>query len=233
MNNTYPIKFEATMSAESVATIQEVRAFKVVRTKITTDEQYTQAADQLKKIKGYYKKVESIRKEITDPINEFKKTVMDDFNPMTDELDAGEKIIKEEMIIWDNEQTKLRIAAEAVAQEAARKEKEKLQAQAEKAAEKGKEEKVEALQMQAEMVVAAPVQIATAKVSGVSYKSNYSAVVTDLMELVKAVAAGTLPINCIQADTKFLNNQAKAMKETFNYAGCKLNVEKVIASRSA
>jgi hypothetical protein len=53
------------------------------------------------------------------------------------------------------------------------------------------------------------------------------------MELVKAVAAGTVPLNAIQANSTFLNNQARAMKETLAYPGVKAVAETGLASRSA
>jgi len=52
------------------------------------------------------------------------------------------------------------------------------------------------------------------KAEGVSYRDNYSAEVTDLMTLVKAVAAGKAPITCLAADMTNLNGWARLTKGT-------------------
>jgi hypothetical protein len=79
----------------------------------------------------------------------------------------------------------------------------------------------EAQNVEAAPVIVAPVAMAplAPKVAGVSTRENWQAEVTDLMALVKAVAAGTVPILAIQADTAFLSKQAKAMKSLLSYPG--------------
>jgi membrane peptidoglycan carboxypeptidase len=64
-------------------------------------------------------------------------------------------------------------------------------------------------------VIAAPVQ----KTAGISTRSNWTAEVVDLMELVKAVAAGTHPLSLLQADTAKLTQMAKALKSELNIPG--------------
>ena len=64
------------------------------------------------------------------------------------------------------------------------------------------------------------------KVAGQVGRTVYKAEVVNLMELIKAVAAGTAPIQCIEANMQYLNGKAKLEKEGFNVAGCKLVTEK-------
>lgn len=86
----------------------------------------------------------------------------------------------------------------------------------------------------ANVVTAAPAVEAPAKVSGISGRMTFSAEVTDLMELVKAVAAGTAPIEAIQADTKFLGAQARAFKKAGQlYPGVMAVAERSISARAA
>lgn len=203
---------------------------------ITSAIDYTVAAEQMQKVKGISKSLDAARKELTKPLDEEKTKIMDQFKPLIGALYDAECLIKKGMIAFDQEQDRLRRIAEAEAAERARKEREKLEAQALKAAEKGKDEKAEALIEQAASVVAAPVPaLAPVSVSGIAKKMEYSAEVTDLLALVKAVAEGRAPINMLQADMKVLNGLAKSLKESFDgmYPGVRLVKEAKIAARSS
>ncbi len=70
-------------------------------------------------------------------------------------------------------------------------------------------------------VYVAPVVIASSvpRISGMSLRETWSATVTDLMALVKAVAAGTVPLEAVAADMVFLRRQATALKGNLRYPG--------------
>jgi hypothetical protein len=71
-------------------------------------------------------------------------------------------------------------------------------------------------------------------VSGISGRVNYTASVTDLMELVKSVAAGTAPIQCLMADEKFLGAQARAFKTAGPlFPGVVCQAERTLSARAA
>jgi DNA repair exonuclease SbcCD ATPase subunit len=63
---------------------------------------------------------------------------------------------------------------------------------------------------------------APAKPKGFSTRVVYGCEVVNLMELVKAVAAGQAPIGLIQANETALRQRANADKEGFNLPGCRL-----------
>ena len=94
-------------------------------------------------------------------------------------------------------------------------------------------ETAEANKLLEETVLAPPVILApsTPKVAGVSMTARYSAEVTNLLELVKAVAAGKAPLQCLKADTVFLNAQARAMRQALSYPGVRLRVENSVGVR--
>lgn len=195
---------------------------------------YETAAGQLAKIKAAAKSIEDQRKSLTKPLDDRKKEVMDFVRPFTDALSSAETIFKNGLIAFDNEQERLRKLAEAEAEEKRRKEEAKLLAQAEKAEASGKGEKAEALrEIAASTVVATPAVSAPQKVSGVSSRKTYSCKVTNMMELVKAVAAGTVPLQALQVDQSFLNKMAAAFKDEFSYPGCSLEVGTSMAVRAA
>lgn len=60
------------------------------------------------------------------------------------------------------------------------------------------------------------------KVNGLSLLETWSAEVESFEELVKAVSEGRAPLVCLEANTKFLNQQARSLKGEFNIPGCKV-----------
>jgi len=60
------------------------------------------------------------------------------------------------------------------------------------------------------------------KGDGVFYRDSYSAEVTDLLELVKAVAAGKAPLACVEASMTYLNGAARVMKAALGFPGVRV-----------
>jgi hypothetical protein len=115
--------------------------------------------------------------------------------------------------------------AAARAQEEARQ-----QAEASQAA----QAEAQAAAMTAEVVTVTPTAAAPAKVVGISGRVNYTAQVDDLMTLVKAVAEGKAPVQCVMADEKFLGAQARAFKKAGPlYPGVTAVAERSLSARSA
>lgn len=76
----------------------------------------------------------------------------------------------------------------------------------------------------------APVEIPRAQ--GLSFRTTYSAEVTDLGALIRAVAAGQAPIAYLQANLPALNGAARAHKEVFSVPGVRLVTERTSAKRA-
>ena len=176
------------------------------------------ASDDLKQVKALQKEVEEKRTNITGPLNQAVKAVNDLFRAPKDYLDKAEATLKRAMVTWTTEQERLAAIARAEAEAAARAERERLAAierEQQEAARKAQEEaqaaaaagdqeaaaramiQAQAAQEQAaiaavtaNVVTAAPAVEAPAKVSGISGRMTFSADVTNLLELVKAVAEG-------------------------------------------
>ena len=127
------------------------------------------------------------------------------------------------------EAQRLAAAGDAAAAVAAQQE---AQAQAEVA--EAAQSQAEEAAFTADIVTFAPAAEAPAKVSGISGRVTYSAHVDDLLALIKAVAAGTAPIQAICADEKFLGAQARAFKRSGDlYPGVSIRAERIISARSA
>ena len=220
------------------------------------------ASDDLKQIKTLQKEVEEKRTSITGPLNQAVKAVNDLFRSPKDYLDKAEATLKRAMVTWTTEQERLAAIARAEAEAAARAERERLAAlerEQQEAARKAHEEAqaaaaagdteaaaaaaaaAEAAQQQAaitamtaQVVTVAPDVEQAGKVSGISGRTTYAAQIDDLLALVKAVAEGKAPIEAIQADTKFLNAQARAFKKQGQlYPGVTAVAERSIAARVA
>ena len=183
------------------------------------------ASDDLKQVKALQKEVEEKRTSITGPLNQAVKAVNDLFRSPKEYLDKAEATLKRAMVTWTTEQERIAAEARAKAEAEARAERERLaaiereqqeaarraQEEAQAAAAAGDQEAAaaamaaaEAAELQAataamtaQVVTVAPAVEAPAKVTGISGRVTYSAEVTNLMELVQAVAAGQAPIECL------------------------------------
>ena len=72
------------------------------------------------------------------------------------------------------------------------------------------------------------VQKQTPKVAGGPvFRTIWKHQVTDLMALVKAVAAGQAPLTAIQANDVFLGQQARSLKDALRIPGVKTYSERV------
>lgn len=69
------------------------------------------------------------------------------------------------------------------------------------------------------------------KAEGVSYRKQYSAEVVSLMDLVKAVASGSVPIAYISANTTALNSWARSTKGSDSIPGVKVVTENIQSRR--
>lgn len=223
---------------------------------------YELASDDLRSIKTLQKEVEAKRTSVTGPLNQAVKAVNDLFRAPKDYLDKAESTLKRAMVTWSQEQERQAAEARRQAEAAARVERERLarmeaeaqatarraEAEAQAAAQAGDteaaaqamQEAQEAQQQAAVAVMTANVMTVTPqveapeKVSGISTRVSYTAEVTDLLALIKAVAEGIAPIQCLQADTKFLGAQARAFKTKGPlFPGVVVNEDRSIAARAA
>ncbi len=216
------------IAAESSTMLAEAKVFKIADSR-----QYTEAGARLQGIKALSKKLDdTFDPHIKRAFDAHRALVAEKKTHQTP-LQTTEALLKTAMLGYMQEEERKRREIEAKAQEEARKEREKLEARAAKAAAAGKTEKAEALQATAAAVMAPLIPVTTQKLAGISTRITYSATVTDLLELCKAIAAGTIPVNAVTANMPFLNNQARVMKETLAYPGVKVVAETGLASRSA
>ena len=84
---------------------------------------------------------------------------------------------------------------------------------------------------EAQVVTYAGAMVAATRLEGISERTSYSAQVTDLRQLVRAVADGQAPLECLQADDKFLGAQARALRRIGElYPGVHVAVQRTLAA---
>lgn len=222
-----PINIQAAIQYD--ATASEITQ-SVSNLPVTNQAQYETAADVLKTIKQMAKVLDEERKKITSPLDATKKAVMDLFRAPTDKLAIAESTIKNRMLTYQTEQERIRREQEEKLQREAEKKQREIEERAKKAEESGKAEKAQELREKAASIVAPQIAPMVNRVAGLSTRETWSAEVTDMMTLVRAVAEGKAPLNFLEANMTVLNAQARATKDSMAFPGVKFNSEKSLAS---
>ena len=179
---------------------------------------------------------------------EARRVTLGQRKSLEEPLGAAKRVAGDRMATWQEEQERLRREAERAAErERQRLEDEERQRVERETAERLRDaethvlEEAAALEAQGDTVAAArlleapvtldtpvlprpvftpPVAIAAPpKVAGLSFRDNWTAEVTDLLALVKAVASGAQPITLLQANQTTLNGMARALKESMRVPG--------------
>jgi hypothetical protein len=205
---------------------------------ITTSEDFTLAAENLRGFKAQEKELVTKERGLLDPINLAHKGIKDLFKPPLVFLKKAEVKIKESMVVYDRKVETARKLEEKRLQDIAEKEEKRLLKLTEKKIERaeasGKTERVEELKEEIEtapQAIAPTLAVKAPAASGISYKTTWSGEVTDKMALIKAVAAGKAPETLLDVNTKTLNQMARSMKEFLRYPGVKAVSKKDIAAR--
>lgn len=228
---------------------------------IDSDDMMQLAGEDLRRIKGLQKDVEAKRTSIVAPLNAAVRAINDLFRAPAAYLADAESKLKSSMLTYSTEQERLARLARQEAERLGRIERERLElearqqreaaaaaaAEAQAAAAAGDHaaaiaaqeaadqarELADANEATANVVTITPTVQAASKVSGISSRATYGAQVTDLMELVKAVAAGLAPIEALQADERFLGAQARAFKKAGPlYPGVTVTEQRTMSARA-
>lgn len=157
-------------------------------------------------------------------IDAFKQPVLEHQNEFEKALDTEKRRLGALLTAWTDRCERERIEAERKArEEAERQAREEQLARAIELDATGDHESAEQLLEEPVFAPAIVQAVAPPKIQGKVSKATYKCLVTDFKELVKAVADGRAPIQCLSANTEFLNQQARSFKEAFSIPGCKLD----------
>jgi len=200
---------------------------------LRTADDYRQAAQTLKTIKGRQGDLKTLRESITKPMLAALEAARALFRKPEATLAAAEQLIKHAMATFDEEQERRRREAQRKLDEAAERDRRRLAQQAERAAAKGDAEKAAELHERAAMTVAPIAQEDRPSIAGISRRETWHAEITDLRALVRGIADGHVPLAAIEPNKPFLNGQARALRAELRYPGVRAVPERTIASGSA
>lgn len=162
---------------------------------ISTNEDYEQGAEFLKRVKGAAKEVKTYWKPAKDAAAKAHKEICEKEKAMLSICESAERILKQKMLTYSQKIEAERRAAEEAARKAAQEESDRLLAEAAKAEESGDTMQATASMTMAEQVdsIKPAVRVTAPKVSGVSTKKVWKVRVDD----AKAVPAYVLGV-CVR-----------------------------------
>lgn len=185
-------------------------------------ESYQMAGETWKSLTALEKKIKAYWEEDVSAALKLHRSLVAKRDAMLIPVGEQKNTLRLGMKSYEDEQERIRRAEQA-----------RLEEEARKAAEEAALAQAVALEQNghksaAEAVIATPVVAPAVYVPkttpagfGNATRRTWGAEVTDIMALVKAVAAGTVPIQAIEANSVFLNQQARALKSALQYPGVK------------
>jgi hypothetical protein len=182
-------------------------------TPITSAEQYVACAEHLKTIKAFQKRVTEFFKPHKRRLDEAKAALLADERNVLAPADADEQACKAALRVYDEAQELARQQEEQRLRDEARRQEEDRRLDEAAALEReGYTE--EAVALVEEPVNAPAVMLAktTPKVSGISFRENWSARVVSLPKLIAYVAAHPQHANLLMPNQAALNSLARSLK---------------------
>lgn len=201
--------------------------------KITDQQTYDTAVEMLTTASNWLKNAREFFKGMKDPAYAAWKKICSNENLVCDPTETGIKQIKSEIVRWDAEQERERLAEQRRLEEVARKQAEDerlaeaIQMEAQGASQEVIAEVMEAPVVVREIVVA---ERTYEKSAAVIYRDNWGGSCDDLFKLVQFVAKNKQHLNLLSANGPALNQLAKALKENMQIPGCRAVNSRVIAN---
>ena len=207
---------------------------------IDSNETYELAAGELKIIKARADKLEKQRKTITDPLNAAVKAAIDLDHRPSGFFAEAEKILKQKMLTYSQEQERIAAETQRKADEAAAAERRRLEAEAaekQKLADAAAKEaqqtgdllaaaratelaaETAALTVAAQVTTAAPVASSAPKVAGISKSETWDFEVIHKLSLIQHIAARGELANLLVVDNVAMRAYVKSLKANTNLPG--------------
>lgn len=221
------------IAAEALTWPDRARALR-----ITTTEAYQSAAEMLLGIKALRKKVDEAHDPNISRWNKGHKDAIADKAKDALPLSEAERIIKDGMRAYDDEQERLRLAEERrLAEEARQREEDRRLAEAAALEREGHatndpELLYEANELIERPVLAPVVSIArsTPKVAGIVYRETWKAECSDVKLLIAAAAKDPRWASLLQPNVTAINQMARALKSEFDVPGIRVWQHKDVAA---
>lgn len=200
---------------------------------ITSSAEYERAGRHLTTIKALLGKIRETFDPIVRAAHEAHRIATSKRAEHADPLLEAERTIKGKMGSYLADEERKRRAEEARLAAIAREQEEQARLEEAVALEAaGEGEAALAVLEEPALPPPPPVAAQPPRASGVSARDSYSAEVTDLLALVRAVAEGKAPVTYLLANTSTLNQWAKATRGTVKLPGVVVRVQKIMSARS-
>lgn len=192
---------------------------------------YQIAANLLLDIKGLRTEIAATFGPIIQKAHAAHKEAVAQRTKHEEPLKTAEALIKGRMGTWQRaEEERQRLEAARLAAEARRRDEETRLREAEALEEAGEAEAAERVLDEPPPPPPPPPPSRVPKVSGISGRDVWNFEVVDFPALVKAVAAGTVPLAAIEPDTKVLGQQARSLKGEMKWPGVRVWSDRTIAA---
>lgn len=194
-------------------------------TQVTTPEELENANNAGRVLQASTKEVELFYKPLKQQVDAFKAPLLAHEKEFAGPVDAEKRRLGGLIMAYNQEVLRKQQEAERIAREEAdRVAREEQLSRAVELEQSGDTEAAE--QVLNEPVMAAPVVIqqeAPVRMVGQVGKTAYKCVVTNVKELLKAVAEGKAPMQCFTLDQGWLDKKAALDKDGFDLPGCRLD----------
>ena len=210
---------------QTLVTQAEGDIFLAQRFTVASDDDYAQAGEILKTVKGRYQEIEAKRKAMTLPLDEAKRRIMDFFRQPLEQLGNAERQIKSAMLAFTQECEKARREQEEQLQALARAERERLNKltseKLSQALEAGNFEKAEEILDTAVEVATPTVQQEKLKVQGIKTVTRWKHRIVD---------ESLIPREYLMPNEKLLANIAVTAKGAVKIVGVEFYSESTVSS---
>lgn len=190
-------------------------------------ESYQASIGTLQTIAAMKDAVVNYWKPIKDAAHKAHRQICNAEKEMITPLDTASASLNRRASAWKQVETEREAAAQRQADLEAKKREEEIRLQQAVEAEQRGESAEYIEQVLQTPVFVAPTEVEkmVPKVDGAGDSTRYWAEIDNLMELVKAVAAGRAPLDAIEANMVYLNAKARKEKEAMSVPGVKLGKE--------
>lgn len=181
---------------------------------------YQMAGESWKSLTALEKRIKAYWEPDVETARNLHKSLVAKRDAMLVPVGERKNALRQDMKAFEDAQERIRREVQA-----------KAEAEARKLAEEAALAQAVALEQSgdkvaADAVIAAPVVSPSVYIPkttpagfGAATRRTWSAEVVDLMNLVKAVAVGAVPIQALEANAVYLNGQARMLKSALNYPG--------------
>ncbi len=206
------------LTAAQQAIVEQAEEVSALATtfKISTQQEYDQAGEYRKNIKGAIKQIEELRFSFTRPLDQLKKKWMDFFNVPLTKLANGDGVLERGRLSFAREQERIRQEAERKLQAEAEKKRLAAEKKAAEARAAGDETKAEKYEEKAAAVVAPVLAPMVEKTTGIGSVKRWKFEITN---------ESIIPRRYLQPNLVQIGKEVRASGDLLNIPGVRIYAE--------